>query len=535
MTRRRTSPGWALRLVLAGLLGLAAWIHLGDWFGDYGLQNVFSGIVLLLAALLLLGWFVVFSAFSRRARLLVLAGVVGLALIASLSVRIDGFRGAMRPELSWAWSARGFTPEAPEASTSDYVVDLALTSDADYPGFLGTHGAAPVDLVLETDWEANPPVELWRQRCGAGWSAFAAVNGVAVTMEEWGSGTQESPLRTAVIALRLEDGARLWSHSWEGGFAHEQAGDGPRSTPLIHMGNVYAVGSWGRFVALDGADGELLWEHDLLSEWGVDRELETRTIGYGRSCSPVALDDMVLLPVGGNPEVRQSGLVAFDALTGEVRWEGPGRKISHSTPSVATLCGVRQVLVVNEATVSGHDPASGELWWEHDWPASTPQDPNASQAVPLPGDRVWVSKGYGAGSMVLQISRTDAGAWQAQHVWISRRSIRTKFTNIVTRDGHAYGLSDGMLECVKLSDGKRVWKEGRYSHGQTLGVGEHLLVQAEDGYLVLIEAKPGGEGAVLARLDALDDKTWTTPALFGDVLLQRNAVEAVAYRLPLAR
>ena len=63
-------------------------------------------------------------------------------------------------------------------------------------------------------------------------------------------------------------------------------------------------------------------------------------------------------------------------------------------------------------------------------------------------------------------------------------------------------------------------------------VDDVLLVQAESGTLILVEANPQSYRE-LARLDALDDKTWNNPALAAPFLLVRNHREAACYELPL--
>ena len=87
-------------------------------------------------------------------------------------------------------------------------------------------------------------------------------------------------------------------------------------------------------------------------------------------------------------------------------------------------------------------------------------------------------------------------------MWSNQRALKSKFTNLVIREGHAYGLSDGILECVDLSDGKRRWKKGRFGHGQILGVDDLLLVQAESGEVVLVEATPASDASALASIGA---------------------------------
>jgi len=119
-----------------------------------------------------------------------------------------------------------------------------------------------------------------------------------------------------------------------------------------------------------------------------------------------------------------------------------------------------------------------------------------------------------------------------REVWHESGNLKTKFTNVVIHDGHAYGLSDGILECVRLADGKRQWKGGRYGQGQVLRVGGLLLVQAESGEVVLVEASPA-KHTVRGRLGAIRGQTWNNLCLAGNRLLVRNAEEAACYEVPV--
>ena len=118
-------------------------------------------------------------------------------------------------------------------------------------------------------------------------------------------------------------------------------------------------------------------------------------------------------------------------------------------------------------------------------------------------------------------------------VWESR-SIKAKFTNVVLRDGYLYGLDDGILVCVDVTDGRRVWKKGRYGHGQVLLAGDVLVIQTESGDVVLVRATPEGHRE-LGRLAALESKTWNNPAIAGRYLVLRNDREAACFELGPAR
>ena len=281
---------------------------------------------------------------------------------------------------------------------------------------------------------------------------------------------------------------------------------------------VYAMGETGILNALDLASGRKLWSHDVLKETGASLP------DWGRSCSPLVLDGRVIVIAGGAQGRR---LVAYDALSGAPVWSAGDGGASYSSPTLVTLAGRPQLVVLNTASVSGHDPASGAVLWEQPFPG---QQPNVALPVRLDAERLLVSAGYGVGSKAYRVSE-QGGTLQAQLEWESPR-LKSKFANLIVHEGYVYGLDDGVLTCLDPRTGDRRWKSGRHGHGQLLLVAGLLLVQTEEGELVLVEPSPEAYRE-LARFGALDGKTWNPPALAGSLLLVRNDREAAAYELPV--
>lgn len=401
-------------------------------------------------------------------------------------------------------------------------VDLTTTNANDFPEFLGPGRHVAVEQVaLDPDWTARPPRLLWRHPIGAGWSAFAVVNGFAVTMEQRGKEEQ-------VTCYSATTGVHRWTAAWDTRFS--VMGVGPRSTPTIAGGRVYALGAWGHLACIDGKTGDILWERELLTELDLSWMEADRSLRFGRANSPLVAGGLVIVPGGGAPGARVS-LLAFDAATGEPRWRGGRRQASYSSPMLAELLGETQVLIVNEDTVSGHSPITGNELWSFPWSGNSSVDANVAQPVPLPGNRILLTKGYRCGATVIELTRRAAGEpIEAHRVWSAASVLNTKFTNVAVWNRHAYGLSDGVLECVDLENGARCWKEGNYGHGQVLRVRDLLLVLGETGELALVRLDPQ-TNAVLGRLQALTGTTWNNLALYGKYLLIRNATEAACYEL----
>ena len=523
-------PRW-LWIVLLAVTAVLAALHGTDVLADHATLNVLTLVLAFLALIVLLVWFGLLSGYRRRTRLLGLAGCLAAVGLLAALFRVDRVSGELVPSFALRFARKpdrlleSLMPGR-DAGDEGSRVDLSTTTAYDFPQFLGPERSASARGVkLARDWASRPVELVWRQAIGAGWSAFSVVNGHAVTMEQRGE-------EEMVTCYHVETGRLEWFHSSAARYEALAGGVGPRSTPTVDEGMVYALGATGRLLCLDGATGRCRWEKNLLEEYGITPEEESAAIAHGRANSPLVVGDLVVVPAGGPKAGRRVSLVAYDKRLGTRVWEGGGRQISYSSPAVGILGGVEQILIVNEESASGHDAKTGKVLWEHPWKARSNADPNVAQAVPVPPDRVFLSKGYGRGGALLRLVPRGNGTFAAEVVWENSKVMRTKFTNVAIKDGYVYGLSDGILECIELTSGRRAWKEGRYRHGQILRAGDLLLVLSEAGEVALVEATPDRANHVLGRFQAVEGMTWNNLALYGPYLLVRSAQEAACYRLP---
>ncbi len=476
-------------------------------------DSMYSGALMVLALLCVGLWGALWVLFVSGARwrtrgLWLLIGALGAAALIAL-VRVEGYHGDIVPQLRWAW-------EPPLGAVYDDLDVTAPTWRRDPPGavdspqFLGPGGTNQVGAqTLPADWATAQPTELWRRKVGLGWSSFAVARGLAITQEQRDD-------REHVVAYALEDGTPIWTHHNQARFSEQLGGDGPRATPAVAGERVLALGGTGILDCLDLETGELHWSRQVLTE---NRHLN---LEWGKSSSPLVVGELVIVALG---EGEGGSLAAYELTSGEPRWRAGAFEASYATPVLRTLDGEEQLLVVYADHLAGHRVASGELLWSTPIPRAAA---NVANPVLIPPDRVLVTIGYGKGALLFRVARSAEGAWEVEPLWKSM-ALKTKFTNVVVRDGHAYGLDEGRMACVELAGGDRVWKGGRYGHGQVLGVGEHLLVQAENGRVVVVEANPAGSRK-LTSFVALDSKTWNQPVLAGRYLLVRNDREAVCYR-----
>src|SRR5262249_6190307 len=222
------------------------------------------------------------------------------------------------------------------------------------PGFLGRGGKGVVPGVrLGRDWTRQPPEELWRRPIGLGWSSFAVVGRWAVTQEQRGNDE-------LVVCYDLHTGDPLWVHANPVRFSEKMGGDGPRATPTISGGRVYAQGATGMLDCLDGGSGKPIWSRQTLEENGLPNLI------WGKSSSPLVFNDFVVVSGGDAP----GSLLAYHKGTGKPGWEATEDKASYASPVATTLAGVQQIVAVNAASVAGHDPSNGNVLWKYDWPGN---------------------------------------------------------------------------------------------------------------------------------------------------------------------
>lgn len=461
-------------------------------------------------------WLLLFSGISWWKRLLWLA-VAGVAWFGLRRLfRVDGaINGTGLPRLAWRWA-----PTKDERLAESLRVDQAppgavqTGTIAPFPQFLGPDRRNVINGArLERDWVLHPPRLLWRQPVGVGWSGFAVSGDTAVTQEQRGP-------NELVTARDLRTGNLRWAHTNEVRFAEWQGGDGPRATPTIADGVVYSLGATGILDALALADGRPQWTHNVFTDGGGGN------LTWGKSCSPLVYGDSALVTGGAGGAT----LLAYRRDSGALAWKIIDDDPSYASPTLVDLAGRKVVLSLNAHSLTAHDPDTGKVLLKFPWLPEA-RWPRAAQPVVIGADRVFLSAGYGAGCILIKIA-SDASTGMTATVEWKTKSLKTQFNNVSFRDGRLYGLDDGLLACVDVATGQRVWKDGRYGQGQSLMVDDLLIVQAETGPVALVEASPLGFHE-LGRVEALNAKTWNNPALATPYLLVRNDQEAACYELPV--
>ena len=464
-----------------------------------------TGGVLFFALLALAVWLAFLSRVPTRTRFVVFGFFIAAIVTFSVFFRYRGVSGDLVPRFGFRF---GGGPGEPSVENGH-----VLENAKDFPQFLGpARNGVIADVTLARDWSVSPPRILWRRPVGLGYSGVAVFGNTAVTQEQHGD-------EELVVGYELSSGRQKWAVREPVRYDNPMAGSGPRATPAIQNGRVFSVGGTGVLKAIALESGKTVWKRDIVAENGGRVPVD------GFASSPLVVDGLVVINAGGS-DGRM--LVAYDARTGDVVWSAGDDRAAYSSPLIATLGGVRQIVSFNAVSVTGHDPATGHVLWRQEWNG---QASNIAQPLLLPEDRLLLAAGWGVGAKLFQLRPDASGELGSELLWESSQ-LKPKFTNLVYLDGFVYGLDDGILVCLDPETGRRRWKRGRYGHGQVLLVDDSLLVQTEHGEIVLLDPTPE-EHRELGRFRVMEERIWNSPTLAGKYLLVRNDEEAALVELPL--
>ena len=505
----------ALALMVVAMFATSRLIDVSIAKGMMGLAFPVYAIPVLCLA------FVVWAVAARRlaagVRRITMAATILLACGVWMLMRTGGITGGFASDLHWRWAK---TPEerllaqTAEAPPAIPMAVAAPESGADWPGFRGPHRDGIVPGVrIETNWSVSPPVELWRRPIGPGWSSFAVRGHLIYTQEQRGEDE-------VVACYDATTGKPVWAHRDAARFWESNAGPGPRATPTLGNGRVYAFGATGILNALDAHNGALVWSGNPPSD------TDTKVPGWGFAGSPLVAGGVVIVAAVGR-------LAGYEMATGVRRWVGPVGGDGYSSPQLFMIDGVAQVVLLSGQGAVSVAPADGTLLWQYPWPSG----PRIVQpALISNGDMLISASGAGGGANLRRLAvRHGPGGWTVEERWTSV-GLKPYFNDFVVHDGHAFGFDGSILACIDLQDGQRRWKGGRYGTGQLVLLPDQglLLVLSEQGELALVRAAPD-EFTELGRFPAIKGKTWNHPVLVGDLLLVRNGQEMAAFRLALQR
>ena len=383
-----------------------------------------------------------------------------------------------------------------------------------WPRFRGPQGDGLATDAVARAWPPGGPAVLWSADLGEGYAGPAVLNG-RVYILDYDQTNQADALR----CLSLADGREIWRFSYPVKIKRNHGMS--RTVPAVTAQQVVALGPKCHVACLDAVTGRLCWGLDLVREFNAEIPP-----WYAGQC-PLIDGDRVILATGGD-----ALLVAVDLATGRVLWKTPNPrdwKMTHSSVVPMEFAGQRQYIYCGSGGVAGVAAADGRLLWETDlWTISMATVPTP---VPVGQGRIFLSGGYNAGSLMLQLQAAEDNKIAAVPLFRLKPAEfgATQQTPILYQD-HLYGVRpDGQLTCLDLN-GKVLWASGagaRFGLGPFVMAQGLLLVMNDDGWLTLAEANPAGYRP-LARARVLPGHdTWAPLALAGGRLLARDLTKMV--------
>jgi outer membrane protein assembly factor BamB len=391
---------------------------------------------------------------------------------------------------------------------------------ADWPQWRGPQrsGHVPPGVVVPETLPAAPKV-LWQIPIGYGLASPVVAGGKIVYLDIQSG-------KEVVHAADALTGKDAWAVELDEGFKDNQTPMGPRCTPVIDGGLLYAQSCRGELKCLALADGRVVWRTNFVKDLGAtfigEKGSAEGASRHGFNAPPLMDGDRLIALVGGKPG---AAVVCFDKRTGNVVWKAREGTPAYSAPVIAQIAGVRQLVAFMADGVMSLDPADGRLLWR--LPIKTAFGRHVMAPVVV-GDMVVVSS-HQVGLIGIRVAK-DGNALKAEKAWTSKESA-VNFMSPVAVGQHLYGVGPRKnLICVDVMSGRQAWSQdgllagsANNAHAGIIAMGEKLLVLTDRGELVLIPADPK-EYREIARA-AVCGQNWCNPAYADGKVYLRDAGE----------
>jgi HEAT repeat protein/outer membrane protein assembly factor BamB len=302
---------------------------------------------------------------------------------------------------------------------------------------------------------------------------------------------------------------------------------------------------------------DMIWELDLGMELGVYPH-------EAPNCSVVGVGDLLMLCTGNGADSTHTGIpaphapsfVGVDKRTGRVVWQvvGPSPRVLHgqwSSPSVARV-GDRTLAFLGggDGWLYALDALTGREQWRFDgnpkeavWRRSSdvPGVPSRNSIIACPvfhAGRVYLamgedpSHGEGMGRLYAIAADGSGDITTSGRVWEYRDLHRTICTPII-HDGLIYvGDNYGVVHCVDLETGRRVWVHDQMGRiwGCMVLVGDRLYVGDEGGSMLVY--RTGRKMEILAKIE-MPASLYSSPAVAGDTMFLATSRSLYSIRQPV--
>ena len=367
---------------------------------------------------------------------------------------------------------------------------------------------------LLQDWPEGGPKKMWTVNdAGLGYSGVTVQAGSLYTMGAFDK-------KEMLLAYNSSSGKKLWEvHVGE--LLTNGWGDGPRMSPTISNGKIYALGARGNLLCVLAKNGKQVWKKSLVDDLGG------KVPGWGYTESVLVDEGKVICTPGG----KDGAIAALDADSGRTIWRTKSFTdgAQYSSPISIMHQGKKQYVQLVMKNIVGIDPGNGSVLWKSTWPGKV-------AVIPTPifsNGHVYVTSGYGVGCKLVKL-----GDNYPTNVY-ENKVMKNHHGGVIKVGEHLYGYSDGVgWACQDFKTGELIWNEKKaLGKGAIAYADNRLYCQGEgDGRLILIDASPTGwkthgEFTISPQTKKRNPKgrIWTHPVICDGKLYLRDQEYILCY------
>jgi len=401
------------------------------------------------------------------------------------------------------------------------LVFIANVHAQDWPQYLGPdrNSTSPQKGIIKS-WPDKGPEVLWTANIGIGYGGPVIKDGKVYLLD------RDDKVGDNLRCFELSSGKELWN------FQYDAPGSvmfpGSRSVPIVDDNYVYSSGPYGDLYCIDINTHKPVWHKNVWTDFGggdIPR--------WAISQCPLIHGELLIIA----SQAPQAGVVAYEKLTGNVKWSTPSLgQVGYVSPSPFKLGNEENLVMITAASggrgtpqtggkVVGIEPLSGKILWEYDnWQCAIP----APSALDAGEGKVLIVGGYEAGAAMIKVEKKADSSYGVTELFKTVEfGAHTKPP--VMYNGNFYAMyttnerRDGLV-CMSM-DGQIMWKTKRdplFDKGSMI-LAEGLIL-ATDGAkkLYLIEPDPSGFKSIASAELLETGQNWAPIALADGKLMIRD-------------
>ncbi len=405
--------------------------------------------------------------------------------------------------------------------TAIISLSAACASAADWPQYLGPdRDAKSTEKGILRTWPEEGPKVLWTVAVGVGYGGPAVRDGKVYLLD------RDEKVGDNLRCFDFSSGKELWNFAYAAPniFHHP----GSRTTPTVDGDNVYTCGPLGDLYCLNTGTHKPVWNKNIWKDFGGDQLPR-----WGITQNPLIYRDLLIVA----PQTSQTGVVAYDKLTGKLKWKSPALSgnAGYVTPSIVKVNGEDHLIMITASmgrgrsasggTVYGLDPLSGKILWSYgNWQCGIP----IPDAVGAGEGRILITGGYSAGAAMIKVQKKEGSGYEVAELY-KNPDFGSHTQPPILYKGYFYAQytinerSDGLV-CMSM-DGKVQWKTGEdplFNKGGSVLADGLLLSVDGSTMLYLIEPDPSGFKPLASAVLLEPGENWAPIALVDGKLLIRD-------------